>query len=62
MRLGLEDDKFKEVSGNIGEKGKHLTDEQLEAVRKVLISMARINVKIIEEQKNKRDEESSDNV
>ena len=46
----------------LGEKGKHLTDEQLEAVRKMLINMARINVKIIKEQKNKRDEESSDNV
>lgn len=45
----------------LGEKGKHLTDEQLEAVRKVLINMARINVNIIKEQKNNRDEESSDN-
>ena len=46
----------------LGEKGKHLTDEQLEAVRKILINMARINMKIIKEQKNKKDEESSDNV
>lgn len=46
----------------LGEKGKHLSDEQLEAVRKVLTNLARINVKIINEHKNKQDEESSDNV
>lgn len=46
----------------LGEKGKHLSDEQLEAVCKVLSDLARINVKIINEKNNKKDEEGSDNV
>jgi hypothetical protein len=48
----------------LGEKGKLLSDEQIESVRELLISMARINVKIIKEhntQKKADDEESNDN-
>jgi uncharacterized membrane protein len=46
----------------LGEKGKHLSDQQLEAVRSVLSKLAQINVHIINENKNSRDEESSNNV
>ncbi len=46
----------------LGEKGKHLTDEQLEGMRHVLTNLARINIRIINEKKNKKDEESGDNV
>ncbi len=38
----------------LGEKGKHLSDEQLESYRKTMIELARINMKIIQEQKNKK--------
>ena len=46
----------------LGEKAKHLTDEQLDSVRQALIRLAEINVKMINENKSKKDEESSDNV
>lgn len=38
----------------MGEKGKHLSDEQLEAMRKVLMDLAKTNIRIIQEQKNKK--------
>ena len=38
----------------LGEKGKHLSIEQLEGIRKVLMDLAKINVKIIKEQNNKK--------
>jgi uncharacterized membrane protein len=38
----------------LGEKGKHLSDEQLEAMRKVLMDLAKTNIRIIQEQKNKK--------
>ena len=41
----------------LGEKAKHLTDEQLDSVRKALIRLAEINVKMINENKSKKDEE-----
>ena len=46
----------------LGEKAKHLTDEQLDSIRKALIQLAEINVQIIKEHKSKKDEESSNNV
>lgn len=45
----------------LGARAKGLTDEQIEGIRKVLIELARLNVKIIEEHNNKNDEESSNN-
>ena len=53
---------LKECREILGEKGKHLSDQQLEAVREVLSKLAQINVQIINEKKNRQDEESSDNV
>ncbi len=38
----------------LGEKGKHLSDEQLEACLKVLMDLAKTNIRIIQEQKNKK--------
>lgn len=38
----------------LGEKAKGMSDEQIKAIRKVLMDLAGINVKIIEEQKKKK--------
>jgi len=38
----------------LGERGKNLSDEQLEGIRKVLMDLAKINIRIIEEQKKKK--------
>lgn len=38
----------------LGKRGEHLTDQQIEQIAKELQRMARINVKIIQEQKNKK--------
>jgi len=46
----------------LGEKGKHLSVEQLKGIRKVLVDLAKINIKIIEEQKTKGNEKGNHNV
>lgn len=46
----------------LGEKGKHLSDEQLEGIRQLMSNLAKINIKIINEQKHNKDEEGSNNV
>ncbi|MFT5822917.1 MAG: hypothetical protein ACI8ZM_004174 [Crocinitomix sp.] len=38
----------------LGKKGEHLTDQQIEQIAKELRRLARINIKIIQEQKNKK--------
>lgn len=38
----------------LGKRGEHLTDQQIEQIAKELQRLARINVKIIQEQKNKK--------
>lgn len=38
----------------LGDKAKGLTDEQIEKIRTVLMDLARINVKIVEEQNKKK--------
>jgi len=38
----------------LGKKGEHLTNQQIEQIAKELQRWARINVKIIQEQKNKK--------
>lgn len=38
----------------LGKRGEHLTDQQIEQIAKELQRLARINVKIIKEQKNKK--------
>ncbi len=38
----------------MGKRGEHLTDQQIEQIAKELQRLAKINVKIIQEQKSKK--------
>ena len=53
---------IKECRELLGKSSENLTDEQIEQLCVFLIRMGKLNVQIINQQKNQRDETGNDNV